>query len=97
MGLEPEQIKQLDTLYLEKCQEVNNLRTEIQKIHKTLNEAAVQTETIATQHKAYVCDELCKHPAECKSQEQLNDVCARCRIDYFGILLKKAVKENADV
>lgn len=94
LGLEPDQLKQIDTFYLERCQENNKIKAESLKRQ---NEAAVQTESVFTQLSAYVCDELCKQPSECKSQEQLNDVCARCRMEYFEMLLKKAIKVNADV
>lgn len=34
-----------------------------------------------------VCDNYCKHPCECKNQEELDEKCADCRLaELFEIL-----------
>lgn len=31
----------------------------------------------------YICDKLCKHPGNVTSQEELDAVCAECKIEKF--------------
>ena len=34
--------------------------------------------TMTEQEMEYLCDELCRHPRECKEQQELDEICAKC-------------------
>lgn len=41
--------------------------------------ARIGVQTIATEHDMeYLCDELCRHPRECKKQQELDEICEKC-------------------
>lgn len=33
---------------------------------------------VTEQEMEYLCDELCRHPRECKEQQELDEICEKC-------------------
>lgn len=33
---------------------------------------------VTEQDMEYLCDELCRHPRECKEQQELDEICEKC-------------------
>lgn len=45
-------------------------------------------DTMTTNMMEYICDNLCKHPCNAESEEELEEICAGCKMGHFicGIL-----------
>lgn len=75
---------------------IQELKAENEKLKKQLKEQSKPTEPtdmdkITTEMMEYICDNLCKYPCACRSEEHLMEVCEECQVEeYLNSLVMKA-------
>lgn len=74
----------------EKDLQIQDLKAENEKLKEELEQlkqpkAAVDTDMdkLTTEMMEHICDNLCKHPCNAKDQEELDDICAECKMGKF--------------
>lgn len=83
---------------------IQDLRAENAKLKEQLKEQSKPTEPtdmdkITTEIMEYICDNLCKYPCTCRSEEHLQEVCDECQVEEYltnikGLFDGKAGADN---